>query len=68
MRRCSSSTCGHAVRPKLVRGVGEDENEDWEKLAERFKAAKKKETEGEVQQKNGEVEIGIEEDLESGET
>ena len=65
MRRCSSSTHGHAVRPKSVRGVGEDENGKWEKLAERLKATKKKDTEGE-EQENGEEEIGIQEDLEDG--
>ena len=42
MRKSSESESGHAIRPKLVRGVGEDEHLEWEKLAEKLKAAKKR--------------------------
>ena len=47
MKRCGLSSCGHAVRPNLVRGVVEEEDKEWEKLAEKMRAAKKKETESE---------------------
>ena len=57
--------CEHAIRPKSVRGVEEEESLKWEELAEKLKAAKKKENEeGEMQRKNGEEEIGLEKDEE----
>ena len=57
--------CKHAVRPKLVRGVGEDEELEWRKLADRLKAAKNKE--GEEGEKTEEEEVAIEGD-EGGES
>ena len=43
--RSSSSESKHAIRPKLVRGVGDDEEVEWNKLAEKLKATKKRERE-----------------------
>ena len=43
--KSSSSDSKHAIRPKLVRGVGEEEELEWNKLAEKLKATKKKEGE-----------------------
>ena len=62
--KSSSSDSKHAIRPKLVRGVEEEEELEWNKLAEKLKATKKKE--GEEDEKR-EEEIGLEEE-EEGET
>ena len=63
--RSSDRGCGHAVRPKIVRGVDEDEEAEWKKLAGKLKegAAKRKEREDEVPQKSEEEEINIGEEM-----
>ena len=62
--KSSSSDSKHAIRPKLVRGVEEEEELEWNKLAEKLKATKKKEGKEDEER---EEEIGLEEE-EEGET
>ena len=62
----SSSESKHAIRPKLVRGVGDDEEVEWNKLAEKLKATKKRESE-EGEKREEEIDLEEEEEDEKAE-
>ena len=64
--KSSSSESKHAIRPKLVRGVGEEEEVEWNKLAEKLKATKKKEGE-EGEKREEEIDLEEEEEDEKAE-